>query len=280
MCLRCVLSYGISPSLPLAMLAVGSAAPQLSYAQTTYTVLHTFSSTDGSMPDGTLLRDGFGNLYGTTNMGGAFNAGTVFKLDTSGYETVLYNFTGGADGGYPFAGLIRDASGNLYGVGGTDGHGTVFKLDGGRQRNPVVRLPWWARRSGSCWRPDSRSVVRRPLRHYSERRRQLRHLGKWSRIQPHVTVGRRVGRAFVRSMDLLYSESPHFWQKEARNGAPRSFALHAHRLRTRFPRQQLPQHVLQNPAVGVVEGFLRGVDADYCIELYRLVLPTSAGASA
>jgi uncharacterized repeat protein (TIGR03803 family) len=55
----------------------------------------------------------------------------VFKLDTSGTETLLHNFTGGADGKNPFAGLIMDTAGNLYGttyIGGSSGYGTVFKL--------------------------------------------------------------------------------------------------------------------------------------------------------
>jgi uncharacterized repeat protein (TIGR03803 family) len=56
----------------------------------------------------------------------------VFKVSPSGQETVLYNFTGGADGGYPRAGVIQDSSGNLYGTtleGGTPGAGVVYKLD-------------------------------------------------------------------------------------------------------------------------------------------------------
>ena len=49
-----------------------------------------------------VIRDSAGNLYGTTsNGGGASGAGVVFKVDTSGHETVLYTFTGGADGGTP-----------------------------------------------------------------------------------------------------------------------------------------------------------------------------------
>jgi uncharacterized repeat protein (TIGR03803 family) len=57
----------------------------------------------------------------------------VFKLSPSGTETVLYSFTGGSDGGGPYAGLIADSSGNLYGTtqyGGTSGAGVVFKLTG------------------------------------------------------------------------------------------------------------------------------------------------------
>ena len=96
-------------------------------------VLHRFSGgTDGALPIGGLIRDAAGNLYGTTQMGGASGSGTVFKLDASGVETVLYSFAGLPDGQYPFAGLIRDSAGNFYGTtsnGGAIGFGTVFKLD-------------------------------------------------------------------------------------------------------------------------------------------------------
>jgi uncharacterized repeat protein (TIGR03803 family) len=97
------------------------------------TVLHSFTGTggDGALPSAGLIRDTVGNLYGTTTSGGASDYGTVFKLDTSGNETVLYSFTGGADGATPTAGLIRDSAGNLYGTtfgGGAFGYGTVFKL--------------------------------------------------------------------------------------------------------------------------------------------------------
>jgi uncharacterized repeat protein (TIGR03803 family) len=99
----------------------------------TFTDLYNFTgSSDGKNPYGSLVRDAAGNLYGTTAYGGSSNAGTVFKVDKSGAETLLYNFTGGADGGEPYAGLIRDASGNLYGTtynGGLSGVGTVFKVD-------------------------------------------------------------------------------------------------------------------------------------------------------
>jgi uncharacterized repeat protein (TIGR03803 family) len=97
------------------------------------TVLYSFTGgTDGGYPFGSILSDSAGNLYGTTNGGGASGAGVVFKVDLSGNETVLYSFTGGADGGYPLAGLIRDAAGNLYGTtngGGAAGAGVVFKVD-------------------------------------------------------------------------------------------------------------------------------------------------------
>jgi uncharacterized repeat protein (TIGR03803 family) len=78
-----------------------------------------------------LIPDAAGNLYGTTFDGGASDAGVVFKLSPTGTETVLYSFTGGADGANPDAELIRDAAGNLYGTtrdGGTFDAGVVFEL--------------------------------------------------------------------------------------------------------------------------------------------------------
>ena len=101
------------------------------------TVLHSFTGgADGSLPIAGVILDAAGNLYGTTSAGGTANAGVVFKLDSTGQETVLYSFTGGADGGQPYAGVIRDPAGNLYGTtfeGGVHcmglGCGVVFKLD-------------------------------------------------------------------------------------------------------------------------------------------------------
>ena len=97
------------------------------------TVLYSFKGTsDGKTPVSGLVRDTAGNLYGTTEHGGASGAGVVFRLDTAGKETVLYPFTGGADGANPIGTLIRDTAGNLYGTtvnGGTSGVGVVFSLD-------------------------------------------------------------------------------------------------------------------------------------------------------
>jgi uncharacterized repeat protein (TIGR03803 family) len=106
-------------------------------------VLHAFNGTDGSEPRATLIWDAAGNLYGTTEIGGSANNGTVFELsknaDGSWTETVLYNFQGGSDGFAPWSGLTFDAAGNLYGTtleggGSTNcsgGCGTVFKLTKG-----------------------------------------------------------------------------------------------------------------------------------------------------
>lgn len=102
------------------------------------TVLHTFTGgADGKWPFSGVILDSEGNLYGTTNSGGAAaspcdsGCGVVYKLNASGQETVLYSFTGPPDGAGPYAGVIRDSAGNLYGTtfaGGT-GAGIVYKVD-------------------------------------------------------------------------------------------------------------------------------------------------------
>jgi len=100
--------------------------------------LHAFGNTsgDGSNPYAGLTMDKAGNLYGTTQSGGAFGAGTVYRLMPDGTETVLYSFTGGTDGAMPLAGLLIDEAGNLYGTtwfGGANTCGprycgTVFRI--------------------------------------------------------------------------------------------------------------------------------------------------------
>jgi len=100
----------------------------------TETVLHAFTGEpdDGSTPMAQLIMDAQGNFYGTTNGGGPCERGTVFELTLSGTETLLYCFgTQSGDGSYPWAGVIMDKKGNLYGTtyaAGADNYGTVFKL--------------------------------------------------------------------------------------------------------------------------------------------------------
>lgn len=98
--------------------------------------LHQFTGgEDGANPYARVIFDAAGNLYGTTYAGGAYGYGTVFELTPNGSggwkETVLHQFTGGKDGANPYAGLIFDAAGNLYGttwVGGSSGDGVVFEI--------------------------------------------------------------------------------------------------------------------------------------------------------
>ena len=92
------------------------------------------SCTDGANPFDGLIADKSGNAYGTTYSGGAHGQGTVFKISALGVESILYSFcpvVGCPDGANPYAGLVMDAAGNLYGTtlgGGANNNGTVFEL--------------------------------------------------------------------------------------------------------------------------------------------------------
>jgi uncharacterized repeat protein (TIGR03803 family) len=104
---------------------------QLAPGSGTIITLASFDNTNGASPVAGLILDPSGNLYGTTQLGGANGDGTVFELaHGSGTITTLASFNG-ANGFGPLADLIMDASGNLYGTtsyGGTAHEGTVFKL--------------------------------------------------------------------------------------------------------------------------------------------------------
>jgi len=94
----------------------------------TLTTLLSFSSTNGANPSA-LVQGTDGNLYGTTQTGGASGNGTVFKMTTNGTLTLLVSFSG-TNGMEPIA-LVQGNDGNLYGTtlqGGTSGHGTVFMV--------------------------------------------------------------------------------------------------------------------------------------------------------
>jgi uncharacterized repeat protein (TIGR03803 family) len=99
----------------------------------TETGLHSFAGgNDGNHPRGTLVMDGSGRMYGTTAEGGSENdGGVVFEIKPNGKEKIVYAFTGGNDGGGPFAALTMDGTGELYSTtftGGLSSFGTVFKL--------------------------------------------------------------------------------------------------------------------------------------------------------
>ena len=114
-----------------------SGACVISGYATTPTVLVTFNGTNGAQPNGPLLADASGNLFGTPENGGTNGLGTVFEVVkpaggwTAGLSpTVLVNFNG-IDGDSPSSGLIADAAGNLYGTtegGGANGYGTVYEV--------------------------------------------------------------------------------------------------------------------------------------------------------
>ena len=115
------------------------APPAATGASWTETILHSFSGgSDGRSPEWGVVLDSLGNIYGTTVAGGRtgcrVGCGTVFELATTqnGWvKTILYDFTGGIDGGVPTGNLVTDPTGDLYGVVGAGGqynHGVVFEI--------------------------------------------------------------------------------------------------------------------------------------------------------
>ena len=105
---------------------------QLNISTGQLTVLHTFAGAplDGATSVAGVIRDSAGNLYGTTQIGGSANLGTVYELGATGAMVLLHSFSG-SDGSHPVSGLVMDSAGNLYGTcsaGGAGNFGTVFKL--------------------------------------------------------------------------------------------------------------------------------------------------------
>jgi len=126
--------------------------PTERHGQWSETVLYSFGTgSDGATPVAGVTLDASGNLYGTTSAGGDSGYGTVFQLTpgTGWTETILHNFENADDGATPYAGLIADAAGNLYGAatdGGANGGGTVFELtpSGGSWTFSVLAgIPGW-----------------------------------------------------------------------------------------------------------------------------------------
>ena len=110
------------------------AAPRFATAQVSFQVLHTFPAPAGSAPLllSSLVQGTDGNFYGTTNLGGAANLGTVYRMTAAGVVSVLHEFAGGnTDGATPLAALIQASDGNFYGTtsaGGPANLGTVFQM--------------------------------------------------------------------------------------------------------------------------------------------------------
>ncbi len=102
----------------------------------TFSVVHNFTGgSDGAYPMNGFTANGK-NLFGTTSSGGTSGVGVVFKISTSGVETMLHTFTGSPDGASPNGGVLRDKYGHLYGTttaGGTYNAGIVFEIIGKKE---------------------------------------------------------------------------------------------------------------------------------------------------
>lgn len=101
----------------------------------TLSTLYTFTDyAVGAYPMAAVIQASDGNFYGTTNEGGSYGLGTVFKLTPAGALTVLHAFAGGADGSRPQAPLTQGRDGALYGSsseGGANQLGTIFRITAG-----------------------------------------------------------------------------------------------------------------------------------------------------
>ena len=141
--------FGIVTAAAALVVAANGAA----YAASSYSVIYDFTGVnDGGFPHGGLIADASGALYGTASSDGADHNGTVYKLtppapgNTRYKETTLYAFTGGADGAIPYANLLADNTGALYGTtyagGDSNGDGVVFELtpsqDGKTYKETVI----------------------------------------------------------------------------------------------------------------------------------------------
>jgi uncharacterized repeat protein (TIGR03803 family) len=130
-------------ALALFVLLIMSAA----HAQT-FTVLHTFTGPDGYSPVAGLTADRAGNFYGTTDVGGASDRGTVFRLSRAGSGwilTTLYSFQCQDDGGFVFGGVSFGPDGALYGTTyecGKDDHGVVYRLQPSPNSCKSALCPW------------------------------------------------------------------------------------------------------------------------------------------
>jgi uncharacterized repeat protein (TIGR03803 family) len=104
------------------------------HGQTHLHILHAFAETDGAFPEGPMLLDASGNLYGAAQTGGDHGLGTVFKIAPDGSSSVLWSFNGGFDGASPSEGVTGDGQGNLYGTTLQGGDfrcqcGTIFTIN-------------------------------------------------------------------------------------------------------------------------------------------------------
>jgi len=142
-----VIPIAISGSGPIAYTVTSSSPGIATIVKTGYPVMNihvTFSGstgtlstaypftggTDGGAPYAGLVTGTAGTLYGTTETDGSSGFGTVYQITTGGSFNSIYSFTGGADGGNPFSGVITGFGGFLYGTTGTggSGFGTVYQL--------------------------------------------------------------------------------------------------------------------------------------------------------
>ena len=140
-------------SCAAALLVASLLLPACPASAVNLTTLASFNGSNGTNPMSDLIADAEGNLYGTTYYGGANNYGTVFRIDAGTHAlTTLVTFNW-SNGVCPYAGLMADAMGNLYGTtnsGGTNRYGTVFRVNAGTQNLTTLVAFNGFNESGPC----------------------------------------------------------------------------------------------------------------------------------
>jgi len=113
-----------------------------SIPSSTIAQVYGFTGTDGSTPQSGLTLGLDGSFYGTTEQGGMFSKGSVFKISPSGVLTQLYSFSDGTDGAYPWAPPIEGPDGSIYGVtyNGTN-QGRAYKITNAGAFSVIAVLP-------------------------------------------------------------------------------------------------------------------------------------------
>ena len=147
------------------------------------TTLHFFNHADGASPEGGLIQGRDGNLYGTTEVGGAAEFGTIFRIDTAGTTlTTLDSFRGGTDGANPWAALLQASDGSFYGTTRgrrekSAGCGTVFKVRSLRNPDdaPLFQSNGWGRAGRQPHPGERRQLLRNDI--------QRRPRGLWIHLQ-------------------------------------------------------------------------------------------------
>lgn len=126
-----------------AMFALVLAVTTPSAQAQNFNVLHEFTDgADGAFPRGAMVRDQAGNFYGTTGLGGPSSVGTVYKIDPTGRESVLFAFAG-TNGAGPGSALILDQAGNLYGTAGAgpNDEGVIFRISPSGEQTVLFDFP-------------------------------------------------------------------------------------------------------------------------------------------
>ncbi len=176
------------------------------------TTLHSFyqAGGDGYNPDAGVALDTKGNVYGTAPGGGAYGYGVLYEITASGQYSILYNFTGGTDGGTPRNALVYKG-GKLYGTAQSGGAGCTWGCgadlrvhlgegQGGRQRNRPLHLQW-DRRFVSAVRATGLRQARQHLRHNVGRRpyEPGKCIQTSSRRHPHCSLQLRPATGWIRT---------------------------------------------------------------------------------